>query len=151
MARKFLGAKRRTLAQQELCLKHTYGDLLESCVVSKGELKCIIRLQPSLESDVYVVKIAYKYTDKYPKVWLLFPKLEKVDNKYPHHKYEWDKAGNPRLCVYYPAYEEWNPTMDITLSFIPWIVTWLNTYEYWLITGQWIYDESPRTVERKEF
>ena len=40
--------------------------------------------------------------------------------------------------------------MDIALSFVPWIVTWLNTYEYWLITGEWSYDESPRTISRKD-
>lgn len=110
-----------------------------------------MRLQPSLESMVYVVKITYKYTDKFPKAWLLDPDLEKVEGKYPHHKYECDNAGHPRLCVYYPAYKEWNSTMDIATSFIPWVVTWLNTYEYWLITGKWIYDELPRAVSRRDF
>ena len=151
MGHRFLKPQRLTLAQQEICLKRTYGDLIDSCTIFKGELQCVIRLQPSPESANYTVKITYKYTDKFPKAWLLSPTLEKVQGKYPHHKYGWDNAGNPRLCVYYPGYEEWNPSMDIATSFVPWIVTWLNTYEYWLITGKWIYDESPRAVSRMEY
>ena len=150
MARKFLKPRALTLTQQEMNLKKTYGELIKSCLISKGELKCIMHLQPSLESQIYTIKITYKYTDKFPKVWLLFPNLEKVKGKYPHHKYEFDNMGHPRLCVYFPGYREWNPNMDIALSFVPWIITWLYTYEYWIITGKWSYDESPRAISRKD-
>ena len=146
MANRFLRNAGLSLAQQKICLERVYGELIVSCTISKGELCCIMHLQPSLESEVYLVKIVYKFTDKFPKVWLIDPPLEKSEGKYPHHKYEWDRAGHPRLCVYYPGYNEWNPNMNIATSFVPWIVTWLNTYEYWLVTGQWFYDESPRQV-----
>jgi len=43
------------------------------------------------------------------------------------------------------------------LSFVPWIVTWLSAYEYWQITGEWVYPESKdlnpkeeKTKRRKE-
>ena len=146
MAYRFLKPKIPTLIQQRISLEQTYSGLIDSCDIFCGELRCMMHLQPSMESETYLVKITYKYTDRFPKVWLLHPKVEKVNGKYPHHIYEWDNKGNPRLCVYYPGYKEWNPNMDIARSFIPWIVTWLNTYEYWIITGQWIYDESPQLL-----
>ncbi len=31
--------------------------------------------------------------------------------------------------------------MYIADSFVPWVCTWLSTYEYWLVTGKWHYDE----------
>ena len=33
--------------------------------------------------------------------------------------------------------------VEIEDTFVPWISAWLNTYEYWLITGKWHYAESP--------
>ena len=43
--------------------------------------------------------------------------------------------------LYYPKYKEWNKQMYIANSFVPWVCTWLSTYEYWLVTGNWHYDE----------
>lgn len=34
-----------------------------------------------------------------------------------------------------------NQQMYIADSFVPWVCTWLSTYEYWLVTGKWHYDE----------
>ena len=50
-----------------------------------------------------------------------------------------DEYGHPKLCVFHPS--EWNSSMYLAESFIPWIVTWLNTYEYWQLTGEWFFDE----------
>lgn len=68
MVRKFLKPKALTLMQQKINLKKTYGKLIKSCLISKGELKCIMSLQPSSESQIYVIKITYKYTDKFPMI-----------------------------------------------------------------------------------
>lgn len=65
-----------------------------------------------------------------------------VDGKLPHHIYGVDKFGHYRLCVYDPKRKEWNQQMFIAESFVPWVCTWLNTYEYWVITGVWHYDEA---------
>lgn len=45
------------------------------------------------------------------------------------------------MCAYHRD-KNWNQQMFIAESFIPWVCTWLNTYEYWLITGEWHYDEA---------
>ena len=105
-------------------------------------------LRPAPDCEEYRILIHYKISDYSPKVWLLSPELQRVNGKRPHHIYDYDYDGHPRLCVYYPGYSEWNQHMLISDSFIPWIITWLNTYEYWLITGQWLYDESP-SVSKK--
>ena len=135
--------QRITLALQLLSLRQTYGSLIESSGISNSTLSCVIRLQPAPDCAVYKVKITYKISDYSPKAWLLKPKLQKVDGNLPHHLYGHDKDRHPQLCVYYPGYNEWNQQMFISKAFVPWILTWLNTYEYWLITGEWFYDESP--------
>lgn len=134
-----------SLIQQGLKLRKLYGNLIDSISISKSELVCIMNLQPSEHSDTYTVKIIYKISDISPKVWLIAPELQKVEGKRPHHIYEVDEQGRCRLCVYDPKLKEWNQQMFIADSFVPWICTWLNTYEYWAITGEWHYDETIRS------
>lgn len=128
--------------EQKIRIMQIYRDLIDSIEITKSELVCIMRLQPSTQSDVYTVKISYKLSHFSPQVWLLSPEIQKCDGKYPHHVYEKDKYGHYRLCVFDPKRKEWNQQLFIAEAFIPWICTWLNTYEYWLVTGKWHYDEA---------
>ena len=130
-----------TIAVQKLRIWQLYSNIIETLTVVNSELICVINLQPSKHSDFYKIKITYKVSDAYPKAWLLTPPLRTYDGKKPHHVYEKDKYGHYRLCVYYPKDKNWNQHMLIAESFIPWICTWLSAYEYWLITGEWHYDE----------
>ncbi len=132
-----------TLPVQMFSIKQTYGDLIETLEIKNGVLSCVMKLRPATDCQIYKIRIRYKLSDYSPKAWLLDPELQRVDGMLPHHIYGYDNEGHPQLCVYYPGYNEWNRQMMISHSFIPWIVTWLNTYEYWLITGKWTYDESP--------
>lgn len=132
-----------SLIQQRIAIQQNYSGVIESISTEKNTLHCVLKLQPSMESCMYQVRIAYKLSDGFPKVWLLSPELQKVNGRYPHHIYGFDEMHHPRLCVYYPGYREWNNAMSIAETFIPWIITWLSTYEYWQITGAWFYDESP--------
>lgn len=103
-----------------------------------------MHLQPSAESIIYTVRIKYSL-ESYPQVWLMKPKeLATVDGKKPHHIYKQGKSpeGYEKLCVFYPHGHEWNRQMYLAESFIPWIITWLSAYEYWQITGEWLYPES---------
>lgn len=120
-------------------IKRLYGNI-ESSVLSKDSFTVIMNITPSENSQTYKVKISYRYGYK-PRAVLLSPDLQQKEGKYPHHIYEMDKNGHARLCVYCPFLDEWNEDMSIATSFIPWVSTWLNTYEYWLITGEWHYDE----------
>ena len=139
-----------TIAVQKFRIGQLYGNIIEELREVNSELICVINLQPSEHSDIYKVKITYKISDAYPKAWLLSPTLKTYDGKMPHHVYEKDKYGHCRLCVYYPKDKNWNQQMFIAENFIPWICTWLNTYEYWLITGEWHYDEALSEGNKKK-
>lgn len=100
-------------------------------------------------SDTYRVLIKYTLSDRnedyYPFVWLIDPPMQKRQGEYPRHVYSdyADSAGHPCLCLFYPGYREWNRNKLISATIVPWISAWLNTYEYWLVTGEWQYPESP--------
>ena len=136
------------LPLQKFYLEQVYGDLIESCTIKKRTLTCYINLKPSDESIVYQIKIQYRLKDYFPQVWLLSPSLEMWNDEYPHHLLESDREGHPQLCVFDPDQNEWNWHMNIATSFVTWIVSWLNAYEYWLITGEWHYAE--RILHRTE-
>lgn len=152
MARKFHKAKRTPpylrFMNQYSRIKNTYGNI-ESSQIHGHYFEIVMNVTPSENSATYKVKISCRMGYR-PKVVLLSPDLEKRDGKYPHHIYGFDKEGHATLCVYCPHKDEWNSNMSIATSFIPWISTWLNTYEYWLITCEWHYDEVVNYTETKE-
>ena len=143
MARKF---PRRKKYNPMVILLHHYTEIkrlycnIESSVLRKDSFTVVMKITPSENSQTYKVEILYRYGYK-PRAVLLSPELQQKDGKYPHHIYEMDKNGYASLCVYCPFLDEWDEDMSIATSFIPWVSTWLNTYEYWLITGEWHYDE----------
>jgi len=52
----------------------------------------------------------------------------------------------PRLCLNMPG--EWNPSMSIADTIVPWTVEWLAAYESWRATGQWF--AGGHNTERRE-
>jgi hypothetical protein len=44
--------------------------------------------------------------------------------------------------------------MFLANAYIPWVITWLSAYEFWQITGKWVYpeykDEKPKLEHTKE-
>ena len=120
-------------------IQRTYSNI-ESVFRIKMGFVCVMDITPSENSDTYRVEISYRY-GYYPKAKLLSHKLEQRQGKYPHHIFGIDENGHARLCVFHHDSNEWNGNMLISQSFIPWVSTWLNAYEFWLITGEWHYDE----------
>lgn len=43
----------------------------------------------------------------------------------------------PRLCIYDPAQNEWQPHEYIVDKIIPWTIKWLLFHEIWVATGEW--------------
>src|SRR5207253_3209724 len=41
------------------------------------------------------------------------------------------------LCVYLPRTREWDPTMRLDQTMVPWAVVWLFYFEEWLISNDW--------------
>ncbi len=92
-------------------------------------------LTPSPLGDNYDIKLVYKITDK-PKVYVTKPKplaLAIDETKLPHC-YDQKKQ---HLCLYYPDGTEWNKSMLLATTIIPWAYEWLYHYEIWLGTGKW--------------
>lgn len=148
MAKFKYGKKDVPLALQKMKLKQIYGNLIDNAEIVRNQLTAIITLKPSEESRNYKVKVVFK-PGYWPQAWLIDPKkLEEVDGKLPHHIYDKDNKGYTELCVFYPKNREWNDTMYLADVFVPWVITWLSAYEYWQITGFWVYPES-KDLKRK--
>ena len=124
---------------QMMSIRNTYQNI-KSSSINKDSLTCVMEITPSENSDTYTIEISYKY-GKSPQAKLLSHKLEKRNGKYPHHIFGFDKDDHATLCVFHKGTDGWNKDVLISKSFIPWVSTWLNTYEYWLITGEWHYSE----------
>jgi hypothetical protein len=91
-------------------------------------------LKPSNFSRTYKIKIEYQI-GKYPKTLVTNPQLRILSGgKKPPHVY--NEPGDP-LCIFYPHAREWNSTMLISRTIIPWAAEWLLHFEAWLFTGQW--------------
>ena len=133
---------------QLIRLKQTYGKLIVDCGIKGSTLFCTILLSPSSESEIYKILIKYKLSDYAPKSWLIEPQVQMDGNKRPKHIYGFDSMGHPQLCVYDPSASEWSRQQLLATSYVPWIITWLNTYEYWLITGLWLYPEAQHGIKK---
>jgi hypothetical protein len=94
--------------------------------------KCSIT--PSSLSMTYKVKL--KYIRNCIEVYIIDPnplKLAEGETRLPHvYSHEQQK-----LCLYYPKNKEWNASMFLTETIIPWTCEWLFHYEIWLGTGEW--------------
>jgi hypothetical protein len=44
---------------------------------------------------------------------------------------------DPTLCLFDPRTSEWNPSMPLAKTIVPWALDWLACYELWLMTGTW--------------
>ena len=138
---KYQKIKGLTIAQQKAGILYTYGKLVSFMSKNRETVDCLIKLQPSEESRVYTVRIRYNGYG-FPHAWMIEPDLEQYDGLDPHHIYGKDKNGHPELCVYHPGEDNWNSQKSLASVFIPWVITWIHTYEIWLITGMWLYPEA---------
>lgn len=103
-------------------------------------------LQPSPLSNVYTVKIRYRPKDR-PEVAIVAPELISMEEDRTPHVFT-----NKRLCLFRYKYHEWDSTMHIADTIVPWTSLWLFHYEIWLATGKWCgaNEEHPNKDEGKE-
>ena len=151
MANKYFKSHRMSPIQeiiwQVMSIRNTYRNI-ESLTKTNNSLCCVMNITPSENSDPYKIEISY-HCGGFPRAILLSPEIQKRDGQLPHHTYGTDKNGHAILCVFHPGSKEWDHTMLLSKTFIPWISTWLNTYEYWLITGEWHYAEMVSDFTKK--
>jgi hypothetical protein len=85
-------------------------------------------LQPTPLSRSYRVEICYRARCE-PAVRVL-DTLETREGKSLPHVY---RGGT--LCLYESG--DWNGSMSLAESIVPWTAEWLANYEIWLATGDW--------------
>jgi hypothetical protein len=137
--------KNFSLSEQAFSMKERYPDF--SRVLESGKLILTGSIKPTPLSVSYEIKIMYEKKGT-PKVWVTSPKLERYNNEKIPHMY-----NQKRLCLFYPKAKEWNRTMWISQTIIPWTSLWLYYYEIWLITGKWLgggIHISPREGEKED-
>lgn len=133
--------KRVTLAQQKLALMRKYPASIIECEIEKGNLRCNQRVKPTEDSREYIITVEY-CIPKYPSVYLINQGImrNKEDTGIPHcyeRNYTSPDKERVKLCLFYPRRGEWNSSMFLSDTIIPWAVEWLYYYEQWRMTGEW--------------
>jgi hypothetical protein len=92
------------------------------------------QLKPSAFSRKYLVKIEYQEAH-FPTTMVLQPMLRELagDRKIPH---VFHNTGDS-LCLFYAPAREWNSSMLIARTIVPWTCEWLFHFEAWLFTDKW--------------
>jgi hypothetical protein len=88
---------------------------------------------PSESGNEYEVHITYKFLCR-PLVAILSPELELAEGKkkLPHVF----RGGQGDLCLHVKS--DWNPSLLISDTIMPWLSRWLYFYEVWRQTGAWL-------------
>ena len=131
MVNKRVWSNNLSLSLQEGLLRHKYPESKVS--VKKGKLVWEGILKPTSLSREYKIKLICDRMDN-PKVYLKGSDIKGIERgDFPHH-YKKTEYG-VLLCLNYTA--EFNYSMKLTDTIIPWTLEWLCFYEIWLYTGEW--------------
>jgi hypothetical protein len=121
--------RRRVLnpANQAFALSREFsGSRVE---LRRGTLIWTGELQPTEISRRYVVRVTFGH-DRLPLVRVVSPVLEPRPGESLPHVYE-----DGTLCLY--SRGEWDPSMFLAWTIIPWTSEWLINYEIWVATDEW--------------
>jgi hypothetical protein len=95
-----------------------------------GEARWVGTLRPSDASVTYAVTVAYRLGER-PRVFVTVPSLvRRPEAEIPH------RHQDGSLCLHLP--DEWDSTMSIAETIVPWATLWLYHYEVWHATGEWL-------------
>jgi hypothetical protein len=120
---------RQDIGRQAGRLRELYPDA--KCQITRhGTLVWIGEITPSALSRKYRIKIDYAPSFAIPKVYVLEPKIRMPQIKSKVHCY-----NDGTLCLY--SFGQWDNTMLIAETIIPWTSEWFLFYEIWQVTGEW--------------
>ena len=121
-----------TIIEQTQCLKSYFPS--SSVKISGTGFVWEGVLRPTPLSQEYKIKLNYR-KGHHPDIFVVSPKLELPEGKTNlEHVYSTEKQ---HLCIYHRPSEEWDNTMLIAQTVMPWVSEWITQYENWLITGEW--------------
>lgn len=96
----------------------------------RGVARWVGTIRPTDASCTYVVTLVYRL-GKRPRVLVTAPTLLcRPEADVPH------RHGDGSLCLHLP--NEWDSTMPIADTIVPWAALWLYHYELWHATGEWL-------------
>ena len=113
---------------QSISLKRIYSD---SEIVFSNYNKMIWQgtLHPTFFCNQYLVEVRYILGQR-PNVFVLKPEL--IQTREIPHVFE-----DGSLCLFRYKYYQWDSSLLISDTIIPWTCLWLYYYEQWLVTGKW--------------
>lgn len=124
-------SKRMTIPAQASCLKQSFPESTIRYSRTHNGLTWEGRLRPTAMSPSYLVRILYVLRER-PNVTVIDPPLENRNGERIPHMF-----GQKRLCLFRYTHDEWDSSMRIDRTIIPWTCLWLFYYEIWLATGEW--------------
>ena len=131
--------KKLNLGEQLISLKNTYSTHYKA-ELKHGMLIWEQPVKPSNLSKTYTITV--KYNGQVPEVYIYNQGIVKSKNDpIPHcykKKYSSKNKEYVQICLFYPKSKEWNQTLYLSKTIIPWAIDWLHYYETWRITGQWL-------------
>ncbi|WP_421787684.1 hypothetical protein [Hyphobacterium sp.] len=93
------------------------------------------------KGQLYKVGVEWRPSNR-PDVIMLSPKMRPRDGlafiDIPHINLDPDNPDFSSMCLYDPDGDEWNDSMFIADTIIPWAAEWLMYYEHWHLFGEWI-------------
>lgn len=119
-----------SLSEQSYSLVNRFPQF--QATLSEHKVTWVGILQPQPLSAIYKIRIEYELQGP-PSVWVEDPPLKSYKDKPIPHMY-----SQETLCLFYPKAKEWKRSMWIYKTTIPWISLWLNYYEIWVVTGEWL-------------
>jgi hypothetical protein len=105
---------------------------------SGRELIYRLPLSPTVASRIYNCELRVPRGVKSPQMIIVEPDLKGLagDRQLPH-VYPYAGAGT-LLCLWHPKNKEWNATMRLSDTYIPWTLRWLWYFEDWLSSDDWV-------------
>lgn len=100
-----------------------------------GSVRWVGEITPQYAT--FTIEIRYRFGD-FPDVRVLDPVLTRLpgnaEGQLPH---VYPPADDPTLCLFDPGADQWNGSMPISQTIVPWAMDWIACYELWLMTGTW--------------
>lgn len=129
----YLKAKAHRLIDQLVAIRLKYPE--SDVHIKKGVLHWSGYLRPTPISREYHVLVSYKMKQR-PVVTLLGDNILGLErNDFPHHFSKDPNQKCANLCLHLA--HEFDSTILIADTIIPWAIEWLYYYEIWLTTGTW--------------
>jgi hypothetical protein len=97
-----------------------------------------LEIAASPASRLYQCELHVHPGTAYPEMIVISPDIQELvgKRKLPHI-YPYKKRGT-KLCLWTPMYGEWDYSMKLIETYVPWTVEWLWYFEHWLITDEWL-------------